>query len=345
MAADLNPDQLLKRLASGKIVPAILLYGGDVYLRDMCRKKIIDAFVPEAARDWAITRLSAKDDDWNDVFERAQTLPMLAPQQVVFAENVDALERLGEQRREEAVEALEKYLGDPAPFSVIVFEATKLDGRQKLAKVLKEKSLVIALELDEEQAKPFVIAMAKESGIEIDPEAAALIVESVNAEPARIRNEVEKLALYAQGRGKITVEDVETLVVSARKYTVWQLADLLASSKRDAALEFLDALLRDGEQPPQIVGALAWMYRKLIEARELSPQSNQFQAARQLGMSPDSAALALRQSRRIPKTQLLLGMSALADADSQLKSGVANPRAVMEFLVTRLVSAPATAGT
>ena len=114
---ELGTDQLLAKLASGKLVPAILLLGTDVYLRDLCRKKIIDAFVPPAARDWAITRLSAKDDEWSDVFERAQTLPMLAPQQVVFVETVEALERLGEDRREKAVESMEAYFRDPAPFT------------------------------------------------------------------------------------------------------------------------------------------------------------------------------------------------------------------------------------
>jgi DNA polymerase-3 subunit delta len=338
---ELNPDQLLERLARGKIVPAILLYGGDVYLRDMCRKQIIHAFVPEVARDWAITRLSAKDDDWDAVFERAQTLPMLAPQQVVFVENVEALERLGDERREAAVEALERYLADPAPFSVIVFEASKLDGRQKLAKVLKDKSVVVALELDVEQAPAFVAAMAKELGVEIDREAAQLISDSVNAEPGRIRMEVEKLALYVQGRAKITVEDVETLVVSARKFTVWQFSEFIASSQRGAALEFVDGLLRSGDEPLQIVGAFAWMYRNLLESGGVPRPANPYGAGRPGNRGYGPTPYASGPPRRIPKKLLLSGISALADADSQLKSGVADPRAVMEFLVARLVSAPA----
>ncbi len=61
--------------------------------------------------------------------------------------------------------------------------------------------------------------------------------------------------------------DVEELVVAARRNTVWQLTEMLASRRRQDALAFLDNLLREGEQPAGIVGALAWTYRKLIEAR------------------------------------------------------------------------------
>ena len=130
-------------------------------------------------------------------------------------------------------------------------------------------------------------------------------------------------------------------MVAARKNTVWQLTEMLASRKRAAALAFLDNLLREGEQPVMIVGALAWMYRKLIEARDLPAHFSGFQAARPLGMRPEAAETAVRQAHRIPKKDLLAGLAALAEADSQLKSSNPDPRAMMEFLIARLGSSAA----
>jgi DNA polymerase-3 subunit delta len=177
--------------------------------------------------------------------------------------------------------------------------------------------------------------------MEISSDAACLLVEATNAEAARIQMEIEKLSLYAQGTGKIAMKDVESLVVSARKYTVWEFGELLVDARRDEALVFLEGLLRDGEQPPQIIGALAWMYRKLIEARELSPRINGYQATRQLQMNSESAERAIRQSRKFSLRQLTGGLAALADADNLLKSGVADPRAAMEFLITQLATGAA----
>src|SRR5208282_3313292 len=229
----------------------------------------------------------------------------------------------------------------PAPFTLLLLEAAALDARLRFSKLLAEKALMVELTIGEESAAALAAQMAKDLGVGIEREAAAMLADILNHEPALIRMELEKLAVYVQGRGTITAADVEALVVAARKNTVWQLADMLATRRRDAALSFLDNLLREGEQPAGLVGALAWMYRKLIEARDLPAGTNGFQAARQLGMQPSAAEAAVRQAHRIPKQELLAGLAALAEADSQLKSANPNPRAMMEFLIARLTSPPA----
>ncbi len=335
--ASTSPEKLLEQLARGKAIGAVLLLGTDHYLREMCRNRIIEVCVPEAARDWAVGRLSARDAGWDEILQRAETLPMLAPRQVIVVEDVESVEKLGEKSREEIIEALEKYLSSPAPFTVLVLEASELDGRQKFRKLLGEKALVVELTIGGESAAALASQMAKDLGAEIDRDAAALLADIVNAEPARIHGELEKLATYALGR-RITTADVETLVVAARKNTVWQLTDMLASRRRRDALAFLDNLLREGEQPIGIVGALAWTYRKLVEARDLPAHTGGFQAARQLGMRPEAAEAAVRQAHRVPKSELLSGLVALAEADSQLKSSNPDPRALMEFLIARLTT-------
>lgn len=339
--ASTSPERLLEQLSRGKAIPAAVLLGTDHYLREMCRNRIIEACVPAGARDWAVARLSARDVGWDEILQRAQTLPMLSPRQVIVVEDVESVEKLGEKSRDEIVEALEKYLSSPAPFTVLLLEATSLDGRQRFRKILGEKALVVELTIGNESAAALASQMAGDLGAEIDRDAAALLADIVNGEPARIRVELEKLATYALGR-RITAADVETLVVAARKNTVWEFTEMLASRKRSAALAFLDNLLREGEQPVGIVGALAWTYRKLIEARDLPAHTSGFQAARQLGMRPEAAEAAVRQAHRVPKKELLSGLVALAEADSQLKSSNPDPRALMEFLIARLTS-PASA--
>jgi DNA polymerase III delta subunit len=332
------PEKLPERLARGQHVPAIVLLGTDPYLREMCRNTIVSKYVPEGARDWAVSRLSVRESGWDGVFERAQTLPMLARCQVIVVEQAESLERLGDKARGQVLEELGKYFESPAPFTVLLIEAAALDGRQKFSKLLNDKALVVNLAIERESLVALASDMARGLDAEIDREAAVLLAEIVNDEPARVHIELEKLAAYSLGRGRITARDVEELVVSARKNTVWQLADMLANGRRDAALEFLDNLLREGEEPAGIVGALAWMYRKLIEARDLPPNANRYQAARELGMSPEAAEAAVRSAQRLPKKELLAGLILLAEADSQLKSANPNPRAFMEFLVARLTA-------
>jgi DNA polymerase-3 subunit delta len=336
--AEVPPEKLIARLASGKAIPAVVLLGTDPYLRDLCRKQIVDACVPQGAREWAIARVRGDAEGWDEALERVQTMPLLAPRQVIIVDDAELIEKLGDDSRDEIVGALGKYLESPASFSVLLIEAAALDRRQKFYKQLAEKALVVELTIGSESAASLAAQMAKELDVEIDRPAAALLAEILNGEPARIRIEIDKLAAYAQDRGRITTQDVEALVVAARKNTVWQLADMLATRERAAAFAFLDNLLRDGEEPVRLVGALAWRYRKLVEARGLPRTMAGWQAAKQLGMNPDDAEAAIRNAHRVAKSELLAGLMALAEADSQLKSSNPNPRAFMEFLLARLTS-------
>jgi DNA polymerase-3 subunit delta len=349
----LSPEKLIEKLAKGKPVGAIVLEGSDPYLRDMCRNKIIDSYVPDPMREWALARISVRAGDWSEIFQRAETMPMLAPCQVVLVDGAETIQgrakdgdaseaeddsNSGDDSRQDTLKAFAEYLEEPAPFTVLVFEVPKLDHRQRLYKILAEKALIVELSLGNESAASLAAQMAKDLGAEIERPAATLLADILNSEPARIQLEIQKLASYVQGRGRITAADVEELVVAARKNTVWQLADMLATRRRDAALEFLDNLLREGEEPIGLVGVLAWMYRKLIEARDLPAGTSGFQAARTLGMRPDAAEAAVRNAHRIPKQDLINGLIALAEADNQLKSSNPNPRALMEFLIARLTS-------
>jgi DNA polymerase III subunit delta len=340
--ARVSPEELLTRLEKGKPIPALLLLGEERYLRDECRAQLIERFVPEASRTWAVSRYSAERGETEAALEQAQTLPMLSLLQVVFLENGEAIEKLGEKSRDQAVALLESYLGDPAPFTVMVVEATGLDQRMKLAKLLMEKTLVVEVGLgdnaDDRQTAAVALArtIGKEQAVEFEIGAAEDLAEFVAADLMRLKTEIDKLSTFAGERKLIRRADVSAMVVSEKTATVWELADILASRQSKKALEFLNRLLREGEEPLSILGAMAWMYRKLIEASEVKGVTNGWRAARALRMRPEQAELALQNARKIPMARLLNGLRALQKADDRLKRGGEDARAVMEFLVTEL---------
>ena len=347
--ARILPGELLGRLEKGKPVPAILLLGEEVYLRDACREQLIERFVPEASRTWAVSRYAADRGETQAALDQAQTMAMLSPQQVVFLDDAEAIEKLGEKNRDEAVAQLDAYWQDPAPVTVLVVEAPALDQRMKLGKLLAEKALVVECGLGDNAGERQVAAVAvaraiaKEQGVEFEKGAAEDLAEFVAADLMRLKTEIDKLATYAAEKRIIARADVSALVISEKTTTVWELADLLASRQPRKALEFLDRLLRGGDEPLQMLGAMAWMYRKLIEASEVKGVTNGWQAARALGMRAEQAELALQNARKISKPRLLAGLHALRNADDQLKGSGAEPRTVMEFLVAQLTSEEAKA--
>ena len=336
--------EFLDKLSRGKAVPAILLLGRETYLRDLCRARIIEAIVPEEAREWGVSRFDATDDSLAAILDQAQTSSLLAPQQVVFVRGIEAWEKLSDEKRDVMIEELDAYFKRPAPFTALVFEAAALDQRLKLAKRLADRALVVGVELPDDPATRLRLAgelagqMARELGVELDGDAAEEMAEVASVELAAAKTEMEKLAAYVGERKRITAADVEALVVTERAYTVWELANVLAAREPGRAMAFLDSLFREGEEPAALIGSMAWMCRKLLEAQELPGHTSKFQAAGKLTMRPETAEIAMRQAKRIPREKLVAGLSALYEADSRLKSKAVDKRAIVEFLVARFAS-------
>src|SRR5258708_37081835 len=128
---------------------------------------------------------------------------MLSPEQVGFLEDAEEIEKLGEKNRDEAVAQFGAYLDDPAPFTVLVVEATVLDQRMKLGKLLAEKTLVVECGLGENagerQAAAVALARAigKEQGVEFEKGAAEDLAEFVAGDLTALKTEIDKPATFA----------------------------------------------------------------------------------------------------------------------------------------------------
>jgi DNA polymerase III subunit delta len=343
-----SAQELVNKLEKGKPIPAILLLGDEPYLRDMCRTRLIDTYLSEASRSWALCRYSAERGETDAALSQARSYPMLSPQQIVFLEDADAIEKLSEKSREQAVAALEEYLADPSPLTVLVIEASHLDERMKLAKILGQKTMVVEVSVgdDPRQQNAAALAMAttfaRELGVEFERGAAEELSERVSGDLMRLKSEMGKLRDYLGERTRITRDDVSAMVASEKVASVWELADLMAARNTKTALEFLERLLREGEEPIPMLGAITFRYRKLIEATDVRGAMNGWQAARALGMAPGDAEKALNAARKTSKERLLTGMAALQRADDRLKSSK-DPRTVMEFLVSEIAGGGMTA--
>src|SRR5260370_1957405 len=193
--ARVSHEEVLARISKGKPIPALLLLGDEPFLRDACRAQLIEQFVPEAVRDWAVSRYSADRGETRDALEQAQTVPMLAPRQLVFLEDVEKIEKLGEKNRDAAVDYLDAYLDNPAPFTILVLEASALDLRMKLSKLLAEKALVVDVCLgqntEEREAAAVALAraLAKEQNVEFEKGAAEHLAEYVAADLMRLKRD------------------------------------------------------------------------------------------------------------------------------------------------------------
>jgi DNA polymerase-3 subunit delta len=194
----------------------------------------------------------------------------------------------------------------------------------------------------------WVSATALQSETKMDPDAVRELVDALGADMMLIQSELEKLLLYTYGRGRITLGDVETMVLSAKQRSLYELTDAISSHDKARALALLHGLLNSSDAgEDSAIGhlyMLARTFRQMLVILEKNVRDSRaiWQALWQgFRMPPFAADDLIRQARRYKsRRDLTRALRLIARADLELRSSPPDKRLVLERLVYELASEP-----
>ncbi len=346
---------------TGKLRPGYVLAGDEVFLLDRCRAAVLKAFVPADLRDFCLSEFDLASTSIFEVLDRAQTPSLMAPFQVIFVRNVRQLYTRGAKKDEFA--AIGRYFQSPNPQALLLFVADfvripsdarrmELDDKnryERLTETLGDHCGMVELaRANEEDAMRWAVATAQEAGNRLEPDAARELVDALGADMMLVASELEKLLLYATGRGRITLGDVETMVLSAKQRTLYELTDAISARDRVRALALLQGLLNSSDAgEDSAIGhlyMLAKTFRQMLVILEKNVRDSRaiWQALWQgFRMPPFAADDLIRQARRYKsRRELTRALRLVARADLELRSSPPDKRLVLERLVYELASEP-----
>jgi len=346
---------------NGPLRAGYVLAGDETFLLDRCRAAVVKAYVPGDLRDFCLSDLDLTTTSIFEVLDRAQTPSLMSPFQVIFVRNVRQLYTRGAKKDEFA--ALDRYFRSPNPQAVLLFVADFLripsDSRrmdmddknrfERLTETLGEHCGMVELaRVSEEDAMRWTVATAQESQVRIDADAARELVDALGADMMLVSSELEKLLLYALGRGRITLGDVETMVLAAKQRSLYELTDAISARDRVRALALLHGLLNSSDAGEDAaIGhlyMLARTFRQMLVILEKNVRDSRaiWQALWQgFRMPPFAADDLIRQARRYKsRRELTRALRLVARADLELRSSPPDKRLVLERLVYELASEP-----
>ena len=263
------------------------------------------------------------------IVEAARTLPMLGDRRVVVVLRGERL--LKPKRRgksDDAADAeegessgdlapLEEYVKRPEPQTTLVIVASDVDRSRRLFKALQKSATIVECwglksardeRVDLRQAARAAERLVRdaviEAGQQIDPAASRLVAERAGADIAKLRGDVERLLLFAAGKPKIELQDVQEVVSAETAQDDWAVTNAIQRGDAAEALRQLALALDSGGVPYMILGQLAWFVRE---------------------------KMSMVAPRRVPKA-----VDALFRTDQDLKSSGGDPRVLLERLVVEL---------
>jgi len=261
---------LKKHIAAGDTGPLYVLLGDDDSEKSAVATEFAE-MVEEGLRAFSVDRLFGAEIKADDLFDAAATLPMMAPRRVVIV--FDAERLLIPKREGKAAdleqERLEAFVKNPPAHATVVFVCGALDQRRRLVKLLlKEAQLVDCGTItDAADADRWVKAKAERDKVPLDAAAARALVERAGTDIVRLRNGLERVALYAMGQSKITAEDVRQVVPAAAEAANFGIANAIERNDAATALRELTLALDGGAQPFFLMGQLRWVAEKMPRAR------------------------------------------------------------------------------
>ena len=361
MKAFAQADRFMSEVVSRKLRPAYVFVGDEVFFRKRCRDAILEHLVTPEFRDFSLFDYDLAETDLAEVLDRAQTPSLMAPFQVFFVRGVKTL--FGRGSNDDKIAAIESYCKNPNPDALVIFVADHIsipadvrrmetDRQRALSNVFAKISGPSAESSNWRGSKK-----AKRSAgspntgatreVKIDPDAARELVDALGGDMMMISNELEKLILYVGEKKRITLGDVETMVLAAKQRSLYELTDAISAKDRVRALEVLDAILSTGDGEEAAIGhlyMLAKTFRQMLVILERNVRDQRMLWAalwQGFRVPPFAADDIIRQARRYKsKRELTRAIRLVAKTDLALRSNPPSKRLMLEKLVLDLTTEP-----
>jgi DNA polymerase III subunit delta len=355
-----SSEKFVSEVAGNKLRPAYVLVGDEVFFRDQCRQALLEHLVPPDLRDFSLHDLDLSDVSVAEVLDQARTPSLMAPFQVFFIRGVKNLYGRGSHAEEFA--AIEAYVKDPNPAAVLIFVADHLsipadvrrmemqdkDRYERIHETLGQFCGMVELaRVEESDGMRWIISHAEKEGVKVDQDAARELMDALGSDMMMVSRELEKLTLYVGEKKHVTLGDVETMVLSAKQRSLYELTDAISSKDRARALSVLDALLSSSEGDDAAIGHLYMLsrtFRQMLVIVEKNVRDSRtiWQALWQgFRVPPFAADDLIRQARRYKsRRELTRALRLIARADMGLRSNPPSKRMVLEQLVMQLAEEP-----
>ncbi len=223
----MSAEKIIADWEKKKFKPVYWLEGEEDFFIDKVVHFAEHNILTESEAGFNLIVFYGKDADWAQVFNACRRYPMFAERQVVI---------LKEAQQMRDIDKLEPYIENPLPSTVFVvsYKEKKVDGRSKLAKLLKTKAeLLSTKKMSDSKLPEWTSELVEAKGYSMSQKAVLLLVDHIGNDLSRIDNEIEKILVNLGGRKNITEDDIEKFVGISKEYNAFELQAAMAS--RDLA--------------------------------------------------------------------------------------------------------------
>lgn len=310
------------------LAPLVLVHGSESLLAERAVDRVV-ALARERDPEVEVTRLDGAS------YQPGQLRVVASPS--LFDEpRVVVLEEL-QSATEAAFDDVTAYLTDPAPEVVLVLRhGGGVRGKKALEAIRAAGAVQVACEPLKKDADKLAFATAelRRAGRRAEPAAIRALLEACGADLRELAAACQQLV--ADSAGPISAELVARYYGGRVEATGFKVADAAAEGRAGDAVALLRHALATGTDPVPLVAALAVRLRTLAK---VAAARGRGMDARDLGLAPWQVDKARRELASWTPEGLAEAITAVAQADAEVKGAGRDPVFAVERAVLRIARA------
>lgn len=307
--------QIADAIKSKNLKPIYFLQGDEPYYIDRISDLIAQNILTEEEKSFNQTILYGGDVTINEVISQAKRYPMMAEYQVIIVKEAQQLAK--------KIEDLAGYAEQPLPSTILVicYKYKTLDGRKKLAKLIKKNGILFeSKKLYDNQVPDWIRRILAGKGYKIDDKASLMLAEFLGTDLSKISNELDKLMTLLPKGSTISALTIEENIGISKDYNIFELRNAIGVRDIVKANKIINYFAQNPKTNPFVttISLLFAFFTQLLIVHGL-PDKSKENVIKVLKVNPFFVGQYQTAAKNYPMRKVAQIISYLNEADAKSK--------------------------
>lgn len=238
---------ILKEIKQQQVKPVYAFDGEEPYYIDQLTDAFEQHLLEPHEKDFNLSIFYGKDSEWQQIVNECRSYPSFATRRLVILKEAAQLKDFNK---------LESYFEQPSPSTVLVIahKYKKIDGRSKIASLVKKKGTYVTFDkIKDYQTSDWIIQYCRAHNIVISTPHADLLSAYLGTDLQKIVNEIEKVRINLKPDEPITADHIEAYIGISKDYNIFQFPSALMERDVEKSFKIVQYFIANPKEHPLVV--------------------------------------------------------------------------------------------
>ncbi|MBO5955589.1 MAG: DNA polymerase III subunit delta [Clostridia bacterium] len=264
----MEPKDLDRQLASGKIARLLFFYGDEQFLLENKIKSIKKRLIDKDFEDFNFVKLDGKKITAAQIEREILSVPVMADHKLLV---VSGCGIFGNAKTKDFT-TLQELLSDIPDYMTVIFSEREFDKKkEKNLEVFKKHGAIVKFDpLSPKQLELWLEKLFEEKGKTVLASDLSKMVALCGQSMSTVYSEFCKVLSYVGDRQKVLGEDISAVVSKTIDARIFDIIDNIAEGRCSTVFEELNALRSSGENSSTVLSLISTRMGELLMIKQLT---------------------------------------------------------------------------